>query len=177
MKITTKQITMTAILLAICIASQFLKNLSVYITGPIVNTCLILAVLSAGVACGVILAVITPVTAFLIAGSSIMSAIPAIIPCIMLGNVILVISVGVLTKKVKGNTGLVAGMAAGCVLKAAFMGLVIAMILIPMFLPEPMAPKMPVFQSTFSVTQLITAAIGSFYAFILWIPIKKVMVK
>lgn len=177
MKITTKQITTTAILLAICIASQFLKNLSVYITGPIVNTCLILAVLSAGVACGVILAVITPVTAFLIAGSPIMSAIPAIIPCIMLGNIILVLCVGLITKKVRGNAGLICGMAVGAVLKAAFMGIVIALTLIPMFLPEKMMPKMAVFQSTFSVTQLITAAIGSVYAFVLWIPLKKVMSK
>ncbi len=177
MKITTKQITTTAILLAICIASQFLKNLSVYITGPIVNTCLILAVLSAGIACGVILAVITPVTAFLIAGSPIMAAIPAIIPCIMLGNVILVLMVGFLTKWVKGNAGLIAGMAAGAVLKALFMGIVIAMILIPMLIPEAMAPKMAVFQTTFSVTQLITALIGSVYAFVLWIPLKKVMLQ
>ena len=85
MKVTTKQITITAVLLAICIASQFFKNVSVYITGPVINT-LILAVLSVGVGCGLILAVVTPVTAFLIAGSPIMSAIPAIIPCIMAGN-------------------------------------------------------------------------------------------
>lgn len=177
MKITTKQITTTAILLAICIASQFLKNLSVYITGPIINACLILAVLSVGVGCGIILAVITPITAFLIAGSPIMAAIPAIIPCIMLGNVILVLGVGLITKKVKGNAGLIAGMAAGSVVKALFMGIVISMILIPMLLPEAMAPKMTVFQTTFSITQLITALIGSIYAFVLWIPLKKVVSK
>ncbi|MFR7962063.1 MAG: hypothetical protein ACLU6P_17555 [Roseburia intestinalis] len=42
MKITTKQITTTAVLLAICIVSQFFKNTSVYITGPIINACLIM---------------------------------------------------------------------------------------------------------------------------------------
>ena len=36
MKIKTKQITVTAIMLAICLVSQFFKNLSVYITGPII---------------------------------------------------------------------------------------------------------------------------------------------
>lgn len=45
MKIQTKQITVTAIMLAICIVSQFFKNLSVYITGPIINAALILTVL------------------------------------------------------------------------------------------------------------------------------------
>ena len=47
MKMKTRQITVTAIMLAICIASQFFKNLSVYITGPIINAALILTVLYA----------------------------------------------------------------------------------------------------------------------------------
>ena len=175
MKITAKQITTTAILLAICIVSQFFKNLSVYITGPIINACLILAVLSVGMVCGIILAVITPVTAFFISGSPIMAAIPAIIPCVMIGNVILVLGVGLIMKKVKGNGGLIAGMAAGSVLKALFMGVVISLILIPNLIPEAMVPKMGVFQMTFSLTQLITAVIGSMYAFLIWIPLKKVM--
>lgn len=175
MKITAKQITTTAILLAICIVSQFFKNLSVYITGPIINSCLILAVLSVGMVCAIILAVITPVTAFFISGSPIMAAIPAIIPCVMIGNAILVLGVGLIVKKVKGNGGLIAGMAAGSVLKALFMGVVISLILIPNLIPEAMVPKMGVFQMTFSLTQLITAVIGSVYAFIIWIPLKKVM--
>ena len=175
MKITAKQITTTAILLAICIVSQFFKNLSVYITGPIINACLILAVLSVGMVCAIILAVITPVTAFFISGSPIMAAIPAIIPCVMIGNVILVLGVGLIMKKVKGNGGLIAGMAAGSVLKALFMSAVISLILIPNLIPEAMVPKMGVFQMTFSLTQLITAVIGSVYAFIIWIPLKKVM--
>ena len=175
MKITAKQITTTAILLAICIVSQFFKNLSVYITGPIINACLILAVLSVGMVCAIILAVITPVTAFFISGSPIMAAIPAIIPCVMIGNAILVLGVGLIMKKVKGNGGLIAGMAAGSVLKALFMGVVISLILIPNLIPEAMVPKMGVFQMTFSLTQLITAVIGSAYAFIIWIPLKKVV--
>ena len=158
MKITTKQITTTAVLLAICIVSQFFKNTSVYITGPIINACLIIAALGAGMACGIILSVITPVTSFLITGSPIMSAIPAIIPCVMIGNIILVVAVSLIAKKIKGNAGLIAGMAAGSIVKALFMGVVIA-----------------VFQTTFSVTQLITAAIGSVLAFVIWIPLKKVI--
>lgn len=174
MKITTKQITTTAILLAICIVSQFFKSASVYITGPVINACIIIAVLSVGMTCGIILSVITPVTAFLIAGSPIMSAIPAIIPCIMAGNILLAVGTGLISKKIKGNGGLIAGMAAGTILKALFMGIVIAMILIPNLIPAPMADKMKIFQTTFSVTQLITSAIGSVYAFVIWLPLKKV---
>ena len=93
MKIKTKQITVTAIMLAICLVSQFFKNLSVYITGPIINAALILTVLYAGMACGIILSIITPVTSFFITGSPVMAAIPAMFPCIMIGNIILVVCV------------------------------------------------------------------------------------
>ena len=66
MKLKTRQITVTAILLAICIVSQFFKNLNVYITGPIINAALILTTVYAGLACGIILSVITPITSFFI---------------------------------------------------------------------------------------------------------------
>ena len=95
----TRQITVTAILLAICIGSQFFKNLSVYLTGPIINAALILAVIYAGPACGIILGIITPITSFFITGSPIMAAIPAMFPCIMIGNIILVGAVALLREK------------------------------------------------------------------------------
>ena len=93
MKLKTRQITVTAILLAICIVSQFFKNLNVYITGSIINAALILTTVYAGLACGIILSVITPITSFFITGSPIMAAIPAMFPCIMIGNIILVLAV------------------------------------------------------------------------------------
>ena len=96
MKMKTRQITVTAIMLAICIASQFFKNLSVYITGPIINAALILTVLYAGLVCGIILSIITPVTAFFITGSPVMAAIPAMFPCITAGNAILVLVISLI---------------------------------------------------------------------------------
>ncbi len=60
-------------------------------------------------------------------------------------------------------------------MEAARKGIVISLILIPNLLPAPMEAKMAVFQTTFSVTQLVTSLIGSVYAFILWIPLKKVV--
>ena len=93
--------------------------------------------LSVGIPCGIILSVITPVTSFFITGSPIIGAIPAIMPCIMAGNALLVLGVGLVTKKCKGNGGLIAGMAAGSVVKALFMGIVISLILIPnLLLPQ-----------------------------------------
>ena len=59
-KFGTKQITITAVLLAICIVSQVFKNIHVLITGPIVNLCIVLAVLMVNLPCGIILSIITP---------------------------------------------------------------------------------------------------------------------
>lgn len=175
MKLTTKQITTTAVLLAISIISQYFKTASVYITGPIINACLILAVLSAGMTCGIILSVITPVTAFFISGSPVISAIPVIIPCVIAGNIILAVSVALFYKKVRVDGGIITGMAAGSILKALFMGVVIALIVIPNLIPAAMEAQMTVFQTTFSIVQLITALIGSVYAFIIWLPLKRIM--
>ena len=58
-KFGTRQIATTAVLLAICIVSQVFKNLSIFITGPIVNTCIVLAVLMVNLPCGIILSIIT----------------------------------------------------------------------------------------------------------------------
>ena len=181
----TKKIAVTAILLAVCIASQFLKNLSVYITGPIVNLCIILAVMTAGLSWGVILSVITPVTAFFIAASPVMQAVPWIIPLIMCGNAVLAIMVAVLFRPavlksdrlLNPKSVLMAVISA--LAKGVFMGLTIALWLLPSFIPaeSPLREKMSIFQTTFSITQFITALIGFVYFFIVWIPIRKTMEK
>ncbi|MCR5771860.1 MAG: ECF transporter S component [Butyrivibrio sp.] len=178
MKITTRQIAITGILLAICIVSQFFKNLSVFITGPIINACLIIAVLTAGLSCGIILSIITPVTAFIITGSPVMAAVPAMIPMVMLGNAVLVICVWLFYNKflnnINKNIRLCIGMIGGSIIKAVVMGLTISLWLLPSFLPQPIKEKMlPVLQAQFSTVQLITALIGSVLAFAVWIPLKK----
>ena len=138
MKLKTRQITVTAILLAICIVSQFFKNLNVYITGPIIN-----------------------------AGSPIMAAIPAMFPCIMIGNIILVLAVALLRSKFGKKAGLPVSIVIGAVLKALFMGILISLIILPNMLPAKMQPMLHVLQLQFSVTQLITALIGGVYAIII----------
>lgn len=173
MKIRTKQITVTAIMLAICILSQFFKNLSVYITGPIINAALILTVLYAGTVCGIILSIITPVTSFFITGSPIMAAIPAMFPCIMIGNIILVLCVGLLHTKFGAKAGLPVSIGIGAVLKAVFMGILISLIILPTYLPVKMQPMLHALQFQFSLTQLITAIIGGLYAVIIAAVLKK----
>lgn len=173
MKLKTRQITVTAVMLAICIVSQFFKNLSVYLTGPIINAALILTVLYAGLACGIILSIITPITSFFITGSPIMAAIPAMFPSIMIGNMILVVTVTLLRNKFGKTAGLPVSIAIGAVLKALFMGILISLIILPNMLPEKMQPMMHVLQIQFSVTQFITALIGGVYALIIYAVLRK----
>ncbi len=180
-----RELAISAILLAICIVSQFFKNLNVYITGPIVNLCLVMTVMAAGLKWGLILAVITPVTAFFIAASPVMQAVPGILPLIMAGNIILVLAAWKLFKPAveKGgsiiNPGSVIAAAVSAILKGGFMGLTISRWLLPTFISaeSPLRGKMAVFQMTFSVTQLITALIGFVYFFIIWIPVRSTLKK
>ncbi len=177
----TKRIAISAILLAVCIVSQFFKNLSVYITGPVINLCLVLVTLTAGLVCGIILSIITPVTAFMITGNPLMSAVPAILPLIMLGNAVLVVMTHLLFKKtISGENRLInpksiAAAVLASLVKGCVMGLTISLWLLPTFIPaeSPLRGKMPVFQMTFSVVQFTTALIGFVYFFIVWVPLRK----
>lgn len=179
MKLRTKQITMTAAMLAVCIISQVFKNISVFITGPIINACIILTVMYAGLTAGVILSVITPLTSYFITGGGVMAAIIGVNPfagimmivSIMIGNVILAFFVDMSVRKWHKKPAV--GMVSGSVVKALFMGVTIAAVIVPRFLPAGMAPKMHLVQMTFSVFQLITALIGTVYAMIISIPLGK----
>lgn len=247
MKVNVRLLCRTALLLALCVASQFLKNTSVYLTGPVINAILILATLSCGFFSGAVLAVLTPLTSWWITGSPVMSAYPAIVPAVMGGNLLLVVCVWFFalrlerkipqTERLSFSDGrfrivlvvaavacalwsgitlafltafssafqidgissvfltalglivgaflvfialwalvarfpqtwsLIGGMVIGSVVKAVAMWVVIVRIILPEAAPE--AVKM-----TFSVTQLITALLGSVVAFLVWMPLKKVL--
>ena len=89
-----------------------------------------------------------------------MAAIPAMFPCIIIGNAILVLVVALLHKKFGEKAGLPVSVVIGAVLKALFMGILISLIILPNMLPVKMQPMLHVLQLQFSVTQLITALIG-----------------
>lgn len=185
----TKKLTQTGLLLAICVASQFMKNLSVYVTGPIVNTTIILAVLFVGLRSGIFISLLSPLTALAIAPSPILMGIPAIIPCIMVGNVLLAVSIALFKTKYKkqemsAKLRVVLGMAAGCLFKAAFMGVSISLILLPMFStnikvkkPEMLPGLIQTAKVSFSLTQLITAATGCLISYLIWLRLRDVVEK
>lgn len=183
-KITTKQITITAVLLAICILSQYFKNLSVYITGPLVNACILLATLAAGLASGVIISIIAPITAFLFTGSPIMASMPLMFPAIMLGNITIAWVAWFFQKKFKFKLHLEIGLIIGSIAKAIVMGVLIVFVIFPLF-GDNLSDKLgdatkatavlTAARYTFSVSQLITSLIGSALTLVLWYPLKKVM--
>ena len=80
---------------------------------------------------------------------------------------------GTLRKKCGKAAGFPVSIAIGAILKALFMGIAIALIILPSFLPAPMHKMLPVLQLQFSVTQLITAVIGGVYAVIIAAVLKK----
>lgn len=164
-----KQLTTTAFLLALCLASQFLKNTSVYLTGSIINCILIIAIVFCGLLSGIILSVITPLSSWLITGSPLMSALPVIIPCIMAGNLLLMLTVWLFIRKKTGSRNLLCGIIAGSVVKTCFMGLTISLLILPLLGPSTglPAPALAATRITFSLTQLITALIGGALALII----------
>lgn len=182
MKLTTKQLAQTGLLLAICIASQYFKNLSPYITGPIVNATIIIAVLAVGLWSGLLISIIAPITSFFFTGSPIMAAIPLMFPAIMLGNAILAVVIWYFQTKKSYRLKLPIGMIVASILKPAVMGSLIIFVLLPVFganvaakLPKPeMLPKvLATAKVTFSLTQLITSLLGCLLSYLIWLPLKR----
>ena len=95
MKMRTRTITVTAVMIALCIAVQFFKvptfAYSVYVIGGLINLILIIDTLYCGIVSGIIVSAVAPITSFIITGSPVIAAVPMILPCIMIGNMVLVL--------------------------------------------------------------------------------------
>ncbi|WMI80268.1 ECF transporter S component [Anaerotignum sp. MB30-C6] len=158
----TKQLVLTALLLAMCIIFQSLKGISVYLTGSAVNAMLVMATLAVGTSSGVFIAVITPFIAYLMGQTPIMQMVPLMVIVIMVGNLALVLLASV------GRRGkLPAWLAAGATLKAVVLWLLVWYAILPFFgdaVPEKMVA---VIKTTFSITQFITAVIGCVIAYMI----------
>lgn len=162
-------ITETALLLAVLVAVQWLtKPLGQLVTGSCVNAVLALAALVAGTASGMVVALLSPVLAFLLG----IAPLGLTVPAIMAGNGVFVLILGLLPGKIlpwilgaagKFATlyllvgGLICGLAAQPLLAAGV-------------LKEPMLKSLP---TMFSWPQLITALIGGGIALLLAPVIRK----
>lgn len=172
MKISTKRLAVTALMLALCIVSQLFKNVSVYITGPIINLILLITLLYAGRGCAFILSVVTPITAFIITGSPIMAALPIVMVAVMAGNAIYVWAFDIVQKL---WSRIYVSVAVASVAKAVLMGGSISLLILPLLGPAVGLPEKAIHtaQITFSVTQLIAGVLGGVLLCLIWPMIKK----
>ncbi len=176
MKKNIQWITRTAILLALLVTLQAVtKGFGQLVTGSCVNAVLAIAVLVGGVGCGVTVALISPVLAFLLGIAPQILTVPAI----MAGNTVYVLLLHLLADPSGKNLlrQALAWIAAAAAKFAALYFLVA--VLICGVLSKPLleagllkAPMLKALPATFGVPQLITALIGGFAALLI-VPILK----
>ena len=174
-------ITETAIMIALLVALQAItKPLGQLVTGSCVNAILALSVLLGGMACGVTVALISPVMAFLLGIAPQILTVPAI----MAGNTVYVILLGLIAgKNSKQIVRQVIAWVAAATAKFAVLYLLVtkiicgvasASLLASGMLKEPMLKMLP---ATFSWPQLFTALIGGAVALLIVPVIRKALRK
>ena len=158
MKKPTLWLAKTAVLLAMLILLQALsKPAGQLVTGTLVNAVLALSALTAGVASGAVIALVSPVMAFLLGIA------PQIltVPVIMAGNLVFVLILG-LPGKQKALWCAVASVAKFAVLYLLVVQVICHLLAQPLLAEGILAsPMLNVLPATFGWTQLVTALLGS----------------
>lgn len=161
----------TAIMLALLVTLQALtKPAGQLVTGSCVNTILAVSALVGGLGCGLTVAVISPILAFLLGIAPQIVTVPAI----MVGNAIFVVLLYLLADRT-GKNLVRQGIAwlAAAVAKFAALYLIVVQLICGVLsqsllasgtLKEPMLKALP---ATFSYPQLITALIGGAIALLI----------
>ena len=167
----TRVLTRTALLLALCVAVQQFKNLSQFITGPLVNLILLLAALAVGLGSGLCIAVLSPILAFLIAPSPVMQLMPQLMVLVAAGNAALVVCAWALRRQQKLYW---VGFLAGAVAKVAVMAAGLQFVLLPLFGDVLNEKQVATVSTLFGLNQLITALIGGALCAVLWPLLRKV---
>ena len=173
-------ITETAIMLALLVSLQALtKGFGQLVTGSCVNAILAISVLVGGLGCGLTVALISPVLAFLLGIAPQILTVPAI----MVGNSVYVILLFVIAGKSNNIVRkVIAWVAAAAAKFAALYAIVVGLIcgvladglLAAGTLNEPMLKALP---ATFSWPQLITALIGGAVALLIVPVLRKALKK
>lgn len=171
MKKSVRWITETAVMLAVLITLQYLtKPLGQLVTGTCVNAVLAVAVLLGGMGCGVTVAVISPMAAFLLGIAPQILTVPAI----MAGNGVYVLVLWTLSGgKISWSLRTIAAWITAAAAKFAMLyavvvwvicGLLAQSLLAAGTLKEPMLKALP---ATFSWPQLVTALAGGALALLI----------
>lgn len=174
-------ITTTAVMLALLVALQALtKPVGQLLTGSCVNAVLAVSALIGGLGCGLTVALISPVLAYLLGIAPQILTVPAI----MLGNSVYVLILWLLIGREERSILLrVAALLAAAVAKFALLYFVVAKVICGWLAPsllesgmlkQPMLTALP---ATFSWPQLFTALIGGTVALAITPVIKKALKK
>jgi riboflavin transporter len=154
----------SSLLLAIVIVIQVIgKNIpaiSQSFVGPAINAILIIAAVLCGTWWGAAVGSLTPILALLI--GQLAAPMGPFVPFIMIGNIIYVVSYGIMKKYPKGNY---AGIAIGSFLKYGFLSISASKLaaLFKLGIPDKVVSKLIV---AMGLPQLITALIGGFIALV-----------
>jgi hypothetical protein len=165
----------TAIFIALLVVAQVsTAQFTTFVTGSLVNLILITSVMTAGMSSGTTVAVVSPVLAKLLG----IGPLWAIVPFIMMGNLVLVLVWHFIGNRNGVKLPVYAAYAAALVIAAVlkfgviYLGIVKFMIPIVIGIPEP---KASVMSAAFSLPQLATAAIGGALAILIVPPLKKAL--
>jgi hypothetical protein len=154
-------LTRTGLLLSCLIVVQLLPfpaPLKQFITGPLVNLVLLIAVISTGFLGGIIIAILSPILALVLGTHSALGFLLPVVPFIMLGNVAYVYFFQLLSGKKHIIISQFIGLIIGSVIK--FLILFIAVTFIVTKLP-------PLLKSAMGVVQLYTALGGGILAILI----------
>ena len=173
-------ITETAILLALLVSLQALtKGFGQLVTGSCVNAILAIAVLVGGLGCGLTVALVSPVLAFLLGIAPQILTVPAI----MVGNTVYVVLLYVIAGKSRNLVRkvvawLVAAAAKFTALYAIVVGLICGVLSEGLLAAGVMkAPMLKMLPATFSWPQLFTALIGGAVALLIVPVLRKALKK
>lgn len=174
-------ITETAVMLAVLVTLQALtKPMGQLVTGSCVNAVLAISVLVGGIGCGVTVALISPVLAFLLGIAPQILTVPAI----MVGNTVFVVLHYVLTDRT-GKNLVKQGVAwvAAAVGKFATLYAVVVWLICGVMADSLLAagtlkpPMLNALPATFSWPQLVTALIGGAVALLIVPVLRKALKK
>ena len=173
-----KKITETAVLLALLIVLQAVtKPLGQLVTGSCVNTVLAVSALVGGLWSAVVIALVSPLLAFLLG----IAPNAVVVPAIMAGNALYVVLLCVLVKGTAPNR--VFGMAVSAFAKFALLYVVVTKLICGLMsqsllssgaLKQPMLKALP---ATFGIAQLLTALIGGGVALLIVPTLRKALKK
>ena len=174
-------ITETAVMLALLVCLQAVtKPMGQLVTGSCVNAVLAVSALVGGLSCGLVVALCSPVLAFLLGIAPQILTVPAI----MVGNTVFVILLSLLADKsgkkiVKQVIAWVAAAAAKFAALYAIVVLLICGVLSESLLAAGVlkAPMLKALPATFSWPQLFTALIGGAVALIITPALRKALRK